>query len=167
MTYEEMADFIDELYDCQDVSEYTTFTEFANRVKLDFNGVSLDVAKELSRDKWDSCQELFSEMEKEAELVLEREREKEKPKPKPKEKPKEVKLTENQKKDIKNNDRNEDLTKREKTIETLEIANQEITVKQFYELNPNMLKPTARRELSTAVKRGELERVRKGVYRKL
>jgi len=133
--------------------DYDSFDDFLNVIKKEFDKQISSAVLESASFIWDSR---IEEEEIIPPDVLE-----------PPEPPKEVKLTENQKNDIKNNDQNEDLTKREKTIETLKIANQEITVKQFYELNPNMLKPTARRELSTAVKRGELERVRKGVYRKL
>ena len=163
MTYEDMADW---LYYNLDPDDYANFKEFYKGVAEEF-GINDELAKNLARAFWEEYMEREMRIREEERRIEEKEKKKEKPKPKPKEKPKEVKLTENQKKDIKNNDQNEDLTKREKTVETLEIANQEITVQQFYELNPNMLKPTARRELSTAVTRGELERVRKGVYRRI
>tara|TARA_R110002012_G_scaffold82429_1_gene208275 strand:- start:192 stop:683 length:492 start_codon:yes stop_codon:yes gene_type:complete len=163
MTYEEISDFIDDLYDCQDVADSSTFTNFAKRVKKDFNGISLDVAKELARDKWNECQEAFKKAQEEFEAQFEEE---EKPKPKPKEKPKEVKLTQAQETDIQNVVQNEDLTKREVSIRTLEIVNKPFSLQQFYD-ETGMVQSTARRELGQAVKRGEIERVSRGVYRRL
>ena len=167
MTYEDMADW---LYYNLDPDDYTSFKAFYKGVAEEF-GINDELARNIARPFWDEYMETEMRIEEEERRIeeekMEREEEAEREREQKKEKPKEVKLTENQKKDIKNNDQNEDLTKREKTVETLEIANQEITVQQFYELNPNMLKPTARRELSTAVKRGELKRVRKGVYRRI
>ena len=90
----------------------------------------------------------------------------EKPKPKPKEKPKEVKLTQTQETDIQNVIQNEDLTKREVSIRTLEIVNKPFSLQQFYD-ETGMVQSTARRELGQAVKRGEIERVSRGVYRRL
>ena len=87
-------------------------------------------------------------------------------KPKPKEKPKEVKLTQTQETDIKNVIQNEDLTKREVSIRTLEIVNKPFSLQQFYD-ETGMIQSTARRELGQAVKRGEIERVSRGVYRRL
>ena len=155
MTYDEIADWLD---DNIEPGDYESLEDYTKAISNEF-GINMELARAFAKPFWEEYLEERFEQESLDDFEPEPE--------KKKEKPKEVKLTENQKNDIKNNDQNEDLTKREKTIETLKIANQEITVKQFYELNPNMIKSTARRELSTAVKRGELERVRKGVYRKL
>jgi Fic family protein len=150
MTYEEILDYIDDNYNCNDIGNLS-LNEFAKVISYDFYNVSLDVAKELARNIWDECQE-----EKEKERIDE---------PPPKE-PKEVKLTENQKNDIKNVVQNEDLTKREQAIQTLEIVNKPFTITQFYQ-ETGMVKSTARRELGQAVKRGELKRISRGVYQRI
>ena len=153
--------------------DYNSFNDFLNAVEAEFDKQMSSAVLESANFIWQSregLEELEEEQQKELERQLEREkeaREREIQREIEREKPKEIKLTENQKTDIKNNDENEDLTKREKTVETVEIVNKEITLQQFYELNPNMVKSTARRELGQAVKRGEIERVSRGVYRKL
>ena len=58
------------------------------------------------------------------------------------------------------------ITKREQTIQILEIAKKPFTIKEFVEatgMNPN----TARRELGQGVKKGLFKRVSKGVYERL
>ena len=168
MTYEEIYDYIDDLYDCEDIIGLggikKTLTEFAKQIKSDFNGIPLEVARELGRDKWEGCVEAFEKATEEfqaQEKLFE-----EKRKPKPKEKPKEVKLTQAQETDIQNVVQNEDLTKREVSIRTLEIVNKPFSLQQFYD-ETGMVQSTARRELGQAVKRGEIERVSRGVYRRL
>ena len=55
-------------------------------------------------------------------------------------------------------------TNKEKTIRVLDTTNQTMSIKAFVNLtkmNPN----TARRELGQAVKRGDIVRVKRGVYR--
>ena len=150
MTYEEILDYIDDNYDCSDIGNLS-LNEFAKVISDDFYNVSLDVAKELARNIWEECEEEEEEIRIDA------------PPPEP---PKEVKLTENQKNDIKNVVQNEDLTKREQAIQTLEIVNKPFSLKQFYD-ETGMVKSTARRELGQAVKRGEMKRVSKGVYQRI
>ena len=155
MTYDDIAEWLDEnIFP----SDYGSLEDYTKAISKKF-GINMELARAFARPFWEEY--LEEKVKQESLEAFEPEPEKKK------EKPKEVKLTENQKTDIKNNDENENLTKREKTTETVEIVKQEISLQQFYELNPNMLKPTARRELSTAVTRGELERVRKGVYRRI
>ena len=55
-------------------------------------------------------------------------------------------------------------TKKAQVIRVLDKQNREMTVKQFVGLT-GMNKNTARRELGQAAKRGDIERVRRGVYR--
>tara|TARA_R110002033_G_scaffold127528_1_gene169043 strand:+ start:132 stop:593 length:462 start_codon:yes stop_codon:yes gene_type:complete len=128
---------------------YDSFDDFLNAIKKEFDKQISSAVLESVSFIWDSRIE-----------------EPEKPKPKPKEKPKEVKLTKTQETDIKNVIQNEDLTKREVSIRTLEIVNKPFSLKQFYN-ETGMVQSTARRELGQAVKRGEIERVSRGVYRRL
>ena len=128
---------------------YDSFDDFLNAIKKEFDKQISSAVLESVSFIWDSRIE-----------------EPEKPKPKPKEKPKEVKLTKTQETDIKNVIQNEDLTKREVSIRTLEIVNKPFSLKQFYD-ETGMIQSTARRELGQAVKRGEIERVSRGVYRRL
>ena len=128
---------------------YDSFDDFLNAIKKEFDKQISSAVLESVSFIWDSRIE-----------------EPEKPKPKPKEKPKEVKLTKTQETDIKNVIQNEDLTKREVSIRTLEIVNKPFSLKQFYD-ETGMVQSTARRELGQAVKRGEIERVSRGVYRRL
>jgi Fic family protein len=55
-------------------------------------------------------------------------------------------------------------TKKEQVLRVLEKTNQSMSIKAFAKLT-GMNKNTARRELGTAVKRGDIVRVRRGVYR--
>jgi len=55
-------------------------------------------------------------------------------------------------------------TKKAQVIRVLEKQNREMTAKQLVGLT-GMNKNTARRELGTAVKRGDIVRVKRGVYR--
>ena len=58
------------------------------------------------------------------------------------------------------------ITKREQTIQILEIAKKPFTIKEFVEatgMNPN----TARRELGQGVKKGLFKRVSRGTYEQL
>ena len=55
-------------------------------------------------------------------------------------------------------------TKKEQVLRVLEKTNQSMSIKAFANLT-GMNKNTARRELGTAVKRGDIVRVRRGVYR--
>ena len=151
MTYDEILDYIDDNYNCNDIGNLS-LNEFAKVISYDFYNVSLDVAKELARNIWEECQE------EEEEIIP--------PDVLPPKKPKEVKLTENQKNDIKNVVQNEDLTKREQAIQTMEIVNKPFTTTQFYQ-ETGMVKSTARRELGQAVKRGALKRVSRGVYQRI
>ena len=128
---------------------YDSFDDFLNAIKKEFDKQISSAVLESVSFIWDSRIE-----------------EPEKPKPKPKEKPKEVKLTKTQETDIKNVIQNEDLTKREVSIRTLEIVNKPFSLKQFYD-ETGMVQSTARRELGQAVKRGEIERISRGVYRRL
>ena len=60
----------------------------------------------------------------------------------------------------------EDLTKKEQMLQTMNIVKKKFSVKAFTKttgMNPS----TARRELGQAVKRGELKRVKRGVYEEL
>jgi Fic family protein len=55
-------------------------------------------------------------------------------------------------------------TKKEETLRVIDRINRELSVKEFVGLT-GMNKNTARRELGQAVKRGDIVRVRRGVYR--
>ena len=141
MTYEDMADW---LYYNLDPNDYTSFKDFYKGVAEEF-GINDELARNIALPFWEQIEE---------------------PKEKPKPKPKEVKLTKTQETDIKNVIQNEDLTKREVSIRTLEIVNKPFSLQQFYD-KTGMVQSTARRELGQAVKRGEIERVSRGVYRRL
>ena len=141
MTYEDLADW---LYYNLDPNDYTSFKDFYKGVAEEF-GINDELARNIALPFWEQIEE---------------------PKEKPKPKPKEVKLTKTQETDIKNVIQNEDLTKREVSIRTLEIVNKPFSLKQFYD-ETGMIQSTARRELGQAVKRGEIERVSRGVYRRL
>ena len=154
MTYDDMADWLD---DNIDPNDFDTLEDYAKAIENEF-GINIEVAIALARPFWEEIEE--------PEIIIEDFVEPEKPKPKPKEKPKEVKLTKTQETDIKNVIQNEDLTKREVSIRTLEIVNKPFSLKQFYD-ETGMIQSTARRELGQAVKRGEIERVSRGVYRRL
>ena len=158
MTYEDMADWLDENIEPRD---FLTLEDYAQSISNQF-GINMELAMALARPFWEEAQEEFFE-----EIIEpEPEPEPEKPKPKPKEKPKEVELTQTQETDIQNVVQNEDLTKREVSIRTLEIVNKPFSLQQFYD-ETGMVQSTARREFGQAVKRGEIERVSRGVYRKL
>ena len=158
MTYEDMADW---LYYNLDPDDYTNFKDFYKGVAEEF-GINDELARNIARPFWEEyLEERFQQ-----ESLDDFEPEPEKPKPKPKEKPKEVELTQTQETDIQNVVQNEDLTKREVSIRTLEIVNKPFSLQQFYD-ETGMVQSTARRELGQAVKRGEIERVSRGVYRKL
>ena len=156
MTYEDMADWLDENIEPRD---FLTLEDYAQAIQNEF-GINMELAMALARPFWEEAQEEFFEE------IIEPEPEPEKPKPKPKEKPKEVELTQTQETDIQNVVQNEDLTKREVSIRTLEIVNKPFSLQQFYD-ETGMVQSTARRELGQAVKRGEIERVSRGVYRRL
>ena len=156
MTYEDMADWLDENIEPRD---FLTLEDYAQSISNQF-GINMELAMALARPFWEEAQEEFFEE------IIEPEPEPEKPKPKPKEKPKEVELTQTQETDIQNVIQNEDLTKREVSIRTLEIVNKPFSLQQFYD-ETGMVQSTARRELGQAVKRGEIERVSRGVYRRL
>ena len=156
MTYEDMADWLDENIEPRD---FLTLEDYAQSISNQF-GINMELAMALARPFWEEAQEEFFEE------IIEPEPEPEKPKPKPKEKPKEVELTQTQETDIQNVVQNEDLTKREVSIRTLEIVNKPFSLQQFYD-ETGMVQSTARRELGQAVKRGEIERVSRGVYRRL
>tara|TARA_Y100000310_G_C20038559_1_gene515097 strand:+ start:79 stop:396 length:318 start_codon:yes stop_codon:yes gene_type:complete len=55
-------------------------------------------------------------------------------------------------------------TKKEQALRVLDSINREMTTKEFIE-RTGMNKNTARRELGQAAKRGDIVRVRRGVYR--
>ena len=152
MTYDDMADWLD---DNIDPNDFDTLEDYAKAIENEF-GINIEVAIALARPFWEEIEE--------PEIIIEDFVEPERPKPKPK--PKEVKLTKTQETDIKNVIQNEDLTKREVSIRTLEIVNKPFSLKQFYD-ETGMIQSTARRELGQAVKRGEIERVSRGVYRRL
>ena len=154
MTYEDMADW---LYYNLDPDDYTNFQNFYKGVAEEF-GINDELAKALAKPFWD--EKIANEMRLIEEAMDREEREKKK------EKPKEVELTETQETDIQNVVQNEDLTKREVSIRTLEIVNEPFSLQQFYD-ETGMIQSTARRELGQAVKRGEIERVSRGVYRRL
>jgi hypothetical protein len=152
MTYDDMADWLD---DNIDPNDFDTLEDYAKAIENEF-GINIEVAIALARPFWEEIEE--------EPFIIEEEPEPEKPKPKPK--PKEVKLTQTQETDIQNVVQNEDLTKREVSIRTLEIVNKPFSLQQFYD-ETGMVQSTARRELGQAVKRGEIERVSRGVYRRL
>ena len=158
MTYEDMADWLDENIEPRD---FLTLEDYAQSISNQF-GINMELAMALARPFWEEyLEERFQQ-----ESLDDFEPEPEKPKPKPKEKPKEVELTQTQETDIQNVVQNEDLTKREVSIRTLEIVNKPFSLQQFYD-ETGMVQSTARRELGQAVKRGEIERVSRGVYRRL
>ena len=162
MTYEDMADW---LYYNLDPNDYASFKDFYKGVAQEF-GINDELAKALAKPFWDEKianeMRLIEEaMDREEREEAERER-----KEREKEKPKKVELTQTQETDIQNVVQNEDLTKREVSIRTLEIVNKPFSLQQFYD-ETGMVQSTARRELGQAVKRGEIERVSRGVYRKL
>ena len=158
MTYEDMAAWLDEnIFP----SDYGSLEDYAKVISNEF-GINMELAMALARPFWEEyLEERFQQ-----ESLDDFEPEPEKPKPQPKEKPKEVKLTQTQETDIQNVIQNEDLTKREVSIRTLEIVNKPFSLQQFYD-ETGMVQSTARRELGQAVKRGEIERVSRGVYRRL
>ena len=138
-----------------DVNDFETKQEYILEI-IDKFSINYELAESIANVYWQD--KIFEEPE----IIIEDFVEPEKPKPKPKE----VKLTKTQETDIKNVIQNEDLTKREVSIRTLEIVNKPFSLKQFYD-ETGMIQSTARRELGQAVKRGEIERVSRGVYRKL
>ena len=154
MTYEDMADWLDEnIFP----SDYESLKDYAQSISDQF-GINMELAMALARPFWEEyLEERFQQ-----EFLDDFEPEPEKPKPKPKE----VELTQTQETDIQNVVQNEDLTKREVSIRTLEIVNKPFSLQQFYD-ETGMVQSTARRELGQAVKRGEIERVSRGVYRRL
>ena len=152
MTYEDMADWLD---DNIDPNDFLTLEDYAQNISDQF-GINMELSMALARPLWEEIEE--------PEIIIEDFVEPEKPKPKPK--PKEVKLTKTQETDIKNVIQNEDLTKREVSIRTLEIVNKPFSLKQFYD-ETGMVQSTARRELGQAVKRGELKRISRGVYQRI
>jgi len=163
MTYEDMADW---LYYNLDPNDYTSFKDFYKGVAEEF-GINDELARNIARPFWDEYMEREMRIEEEERRIEEREREREEEKEREMriEKPK-VELTQTQETDIQNVVQNEDLTKREVSIRTLEIVNKPFSLQQFYD-ETGMVQSTARRELGQAVKRGEIERVSRGVYRKL
>ena len=152
--------------------DYNFFSDFLNAVEAEFDKQMSSAVLESANSIWQSreeLEELEEEQQKELERQLEREeaeREREIQREIEREKPKEIKLTKTQETDIKNVIQNEDLTKREVSIRTLEIVNKPFSLQQFYD-EAGMVQSTARRELGQAVKRGEIERVSRGVYRRL
>ena len=166
MTYEDMADW---LYYNLDPDDYTNFQNFYKGVAEEF-GINDELARNIARPFWDEYMEREMRIDEEERRIeereMEREEEAEREREKKKEKPKEVELTETQETDIQNVVQNEDLTKREVSIRTLEIVNKPFSLQQFYD-ETGMVQSTARRELGQAVKRGEIERVSRGVYRRL
>ena len=150
--YIELVGAID---DYIDVNDFETKQEYILEI-IDKFSINYELAESIANVYWED--KIFEEPE----IIIEDFVEPEKPKPKPKE----VKLTKTQETDIKNVIQNEDLTKREVSIRTLEIVNKPFSLKQFYD-ETGMIQSTARRELGQAVKRGEIERVSRGVYRRL
>jgi hypothetical protein len=150
--YVELVGAID---DYIDVNDFETKQEYILEI-IDKFSINYELAESIANVYWED--KIFEEPE----IIIEDFVEPEKPKPKPKE----VKLTKTQETDIKNVIQNEDLTKREVSIRTLEIVNKPFSLKQFYD-ETGMVQSTARRELGQAVKRGEIERVSRGVYRRL
>ena len=146
--------------------DYDSFDDFLNAIEAEFDKNISSGVFDSANSIWQSregLEELQEKQFEELERQLEREQAEREIK---KEKPKEVKLTKTQETDIKNVIQNEDLTKREVSIRTLEIVNKPFSLKQFYD-ETGMIQSTARRELGQAVKRGELKRVSRGVYRRL
>ena len=145
------------------------FQNFYKGVAEEF-GINDELARNIARPFWDEYMEREMRIDEEERRIeereMEREEEAEREREKKKEKPKEVELTETQETDIQNVVQNEDLTKREVSIRTLEIVNKPFSLQQFYD-ETGMVQSTARRELGQAVKRGEIERVSRGVYRRL
>lgn len=152
--YIELVGAID---DYIDVNDFETKQEYILEI-IDKFSINYELAESIANVYWED--KIFEEPEIFIPDFVEPE------KPKPKEKPKEVKLTQTQETDIKNIIQNEDLTKREVSIRTLEIVNKPFSLQQFYD-ETGMIQSTARRELGQAVKRGEIERVSRGVYRRL
>ena len=150
--YIELVGAID---DYIDVNDFETKQEYILEI-IDKFSINYELAESIANVYWED--KIFEEPE----IIIEDFVEPEKPKPKPKE----VKLTKTQETDIKNVIQNEDLTKREVSIRTLEIVNRPFSLQQFYD-ETGMIQSTARRELGQAVKRGEIERVSRGVYRRL
>ena len=150
--YVELVGAID---DYIDVNDFETKQEYILEI-IDKFSINYELAESIANVYWED--KIFEEPE----IIIEDFVEPEKPKPKPKE----VKLTKTQETDIKNVIQNEDLTKREVSIRTLEIVNRPFSLQQFYD-ETGMIQSTARRELGQAVKRGEIERVSRGVYRRL
>ena len=150
--YIELVGAID---DYIDVNDFETKQEYILEI-IDKFSINYELAESIANVYWED--KIFEEPE----IIIEDFVEPEKPKPKPKE----VKLTKTQETDIKNVIQNEDLTKREVSIRTLEIVNKPFSLQQFYD-ETGMIQSTARRELGQAVKRGEIERVSRGVYRRL
>tara|TARA_R110002073_G_scaffold193729_2_gene352691 strand:+ start:15 stop:536 length:522 start_codon:yes stop_codon:yes gene_type:complete len=149
--------------------DYDSFDDFLNAIEAEFDKNISSGVFDSANSIWQSregLEELKEKQQEELQRQLDDFEKEQKPKPKPKEKPKEVKLTKTQETDIKNVIQNEDLTKREVSIRTLEIVNKPFSLKQFYD-ETGMIQSTARRELGQAVKRGELKRVSRGVYRRL
>ena len=110
MTYEDMAEWIEDFLDPND---FDNFEEFVKEVQTTFS-TSYEIAESLAKVFW---QEKRREIE-EPEIFFEEEIIEEEPEPKPKPKPKEIKLTQSQETDIQNVIQNEDLTKREVSIKT-------------------------------------------------
>ena len=148
--YVELVGAID---DYIDVNDFETKQEYILEI-IDKFSINYELAESIANVYWKD--KIFEEPE----IFIPDFVEPEKPKPK------EVKLTKTQETDIKNVIQNEDLTKREVSIRTLEIVNKPFSLKQFYD-ETGMIQSTARRELGQAVKRGEIERVSRGVYRRL
>ena len=160
MPYEDMADWLDENIEPRD---FLTLEDYAKAIENEF-GINNELARNIARPFWVEYQEREIRLIQEEERIIEEREEREREKLKPK--PKEVKLTQTQETDIQNVVQNEDLTKREVSIRTLEIVNKPFSLQQFYD-ETGMVQSTARRELGQAVKRGEIERVSRGVYRRL
>ena len=78
----------------------------------------------------------------------------------------EYELTERQKENIDNIMKKEDLTRKQQMLQTMNIVKKKFSVKAFTKTT-GMVPSTARRELGQAVKRGELKRVKRGVYEEL
>ena len=151
----EYVELVGAIDDYIDVNDFETKQEYILEI-IDKFSINYELAESIANVYWED--KIFEEPE----IIIEDFVEPEKPKPKPKE----VKLTKTQETDIKNVIQNEDLTKREVSIRTLEIVNKPFSLQQFYD-ETGMIQSTARRELGQAVKRGEIERVSRGVYRRL
>ena len=146
MTYEDMADW---LYYNLDPDDYTNFQNFYKGVAEEF-GINDELARNIARPFWDEYMEREMRIDEEERRIeereMEREEEAEREREKKKEKPKEVELTETQETDIQNVVQNEDLTKREVSIRTLEIVNKPFSLQQFYD-KTGMIQSTARLSL--------------------